>query len=79
MERLRIKPQRTHCEEMDTLVSELSGSPPSGCLTVVVIYSLCRKRPDRKCVCDDLDRSSGRAVLACGGGQTGCGLHGIGI
>jgi hypothetical protein len=29
---LRIKSQRTHCEEMDTvtLVSEVSGSSPSG-------------------------------------------------
>ena len=26
----RMKSQRTHCEEKGTLVSELSGSPPSG-------------------------------------------------
>jgi hypothetical protein len=41
-----------------------------------MIYGLGRKRLDRKRVRDDLDGSSGCAILACGR-HTGCGLHGI--
>lgn len=61
---------------MDTLVNELLGGPPSGRLTVVMIYGFGGESLDRKRVRDDLDGSSGCAILACGR-HTGCGLHGI--
>ncbi len=66
-ERLRIKSQRTHYGEVDTMVSELSGSPPSSWLTVIVKYGLCGERPNGKRVRNDFNGSSGCAVLARGG------------
>lgn len=65
---LRVKSQRTNCKEMGTLISGLSGSPPSGGLTVIVIYCLGGKCSDGEGIRDNLDFSSGFAVLACGGG-----------
>lgn len=57
---------------MDTLIRELSGSPPSGRLTVIVVYRLGGKRSDGKGVRDDLDGFSGYAVLAWGGLHSIC-------
>ena len=74
--RLRMKSLRTHCNEMDTLVSELLGSPGgAGRLAVIMIYRLGRKCFDGKRVRDNLDGSSGRTVLTRGGLRFG--LHGI--
>jgi hypothetical protein len=65
---LRVKSQRTHYEETGTLISSLLGSPPSGRLTVIMVYCLGWKCPDGKGIRDNPDGSSGFAVLASGGG-----------
>jgi len=71
--RLRIKSQRTHWTHWLAWFQAVRV----GRLTVVMIYRLGGECFDGKRVRDDLDGSSGRAILA-RGGRTGLrGLHGI--